>query len=564
MLSLCFNSTKRSAVHCLNKALSTKAVGRQASSSFKGVHYLKCRSASSMAQSPPPTEIAQQQQDDDSLDALCRKHIDLPAQEFAMGCSLLHQVAMGMDPFELAGLLNDRPDLVNFRDYDRRTPLHVAASEGHLELCQFLVSRGAKINRSDRWGGSPLDDAHRHRHTEVVEFLKEHGATYGSPSQANSFITAAAEGDLEEVQALFTSSGGALLNKCDNDLRTALHWAAAEGRTAICEFLCKAGADVNTKDRFGNTPLDDAESHNNNSITHNSCIRVLKHRGGFSGSSADKDQDVLLDLMQQYGKVRENGLVSMDWHDVKDLLEGSGEQPTDACVQKLFEVADSDGDGLIYCKDFLANSDTFLAGRPAGIILLVGGPGSGKGVLSGRLAEECGLVHLSSGDLLRNEVAQGTALGKKVEEIMKAGELVSSAIMVSLMRKVMKDHPGKRILLDGFPRSQENARDLVELCGKPELALHLECDDTILMERIMKRAASATEEGGRADDNFHTALQRIRAHHKYTHLTRELLREHHVPIVFLDASATAEGVWKQLSAIGRMMRPAVKRRPPRK
>lgn len=80
----------------------------------------------------------------------------------------------------------------------------------------------------------------------------------------------------------------------------------------------------------------------------------------------------------------------------------------------------------------------------------------------------------------------------------------------------------------------------------------------------MKRAASATAEGGRVDDNFHTALQRIRTNHKYTHLTLEFLRENHIPIVFLDGSATAEGVWRQLSAIGRMMRPAVKRRAPRK
>jgi adenylate kinase family enzyme len=65
----------------------------------------------------------------------------------------------------------------------------------------------------------------------------------------------------------------------------------------------------------------------------------------------------------------------------------------------------------------------------------------------------------------------------------------------------MKDHPGKRILLDGFPWSQENAQDLVTLCGKPELALHLACDDTVLLERIMKHGESSK----RVDDNFETA-----------------------------------------------------------
>jgi adenylate kinase len=289
------------------------------------------------------------------------------------------------------------------------------------------------------------------------------------------------------------------------------------------------------------------------------CVRVLEQHGArrgaasYSNSESGMGQEALLDLMHQYGKVR-NGELSMDWHDVYDLLNGIGESPTDLCVQKLFEVADVDADGLINTKEFLANNDTFLVGRPARIILVVGGPGSGKGVLCERLVKETGVVHLSSGDLLRAEVAEGTALGRHVYDIMKSGQLVSSAILVTLMQKKMKGHPGKRILLDGFPRSQENAKDLVTLCGKPELALHLECDDTVLMERIMKRSMS----GNRADDNFETALQRIRNYHKYHGLTMDFLREEHVPIVNLDCSMTADGVWEQLRGIGRLMRPTVR------
>ena len=145
-------------------------------------------------------------------------------------------------------------------------------------------------------------------------------------------------------------------------------------------------------------------------------------------------------------------------------------------------------------------------------------------------------------------------LGKHVEEIVKKGELVSSAVMVTLMQKRMKDHPGKRILLDGFPRSLENAKDLVTLCGRPELALHMTCDDTVLLERIMKRAQS----GERSDDNFQTGIQRIRNYHKYDRVVLDFLREEHVPIVYLDCSATPEGVWNQLSSIGRLMRSTVR------
>ncbi|OEU18680.1 ankyrin, partial [Fragilariopsis cylindrus CCMP1102] len=88
---------------------------------------------------------------------------------------LLQAAALGNKAM-MEVILHKRPRFIDFRDYDRRTALHVAASEGHLEICTFLVQRGAKINRSDRWGGSPLDDASRHRHKEVIKYLRSLGA----------------------------------------------------------------------------------------------------------------------------------------------------------------------------------------------------------------------------------------------------------------------------------------------------------------------------------------------------------------------------------------------------
>ena len=503
---------------------------------------------------------------DDDLDGMCRKHItDLPAQEFAMGCSFLHQVALG-NLSELHRLYAVNPDLVDFRDYDRRTPLHVAASEGHVDICKFLIEvGGANINRSDRWGGSPLDDAHRHRHSDVIHYLRDRGARFGSPSQGTCFITAASEGDLPEVKALLEFGTIELLNKGDYDRRTALHLAAGEGRVEVVEFLCQQGADVNVQDRWGNRPLDDAKRSNRSASDATKCFEILKEHGAKHGSSSEFNhqsigKEALLDLMHQYGKTRETDtdgvILSMDQHDVFDLLKGIGEEPTDDVVQKLFEVADVDGNGYITTEEFLAHSDTFLGGRPARIILVVGGPGSGKGVLCQRLVKETGAIHISSGDLLREEVAKGSTLGKQVAEIMESGGLVSSAMMVTLMKQKLRDHPGKRILLDGFPRSRENAQDLVTLCGKPELALHLDCDDTILMERILKRAKASDSK--RSDDNFDTAIQRIRNYHQYHDVTLDFLREEHVPIVYLDCSTTSDGVWEQLRAIGRLMRSAVK------
>ena len=84
---------------------------------------------------------------------------------------------------------------------EKNQPRHVAAAEGHADICQLLVENGAHINRSDRWGSSAVDDAHKHRHFHVLRYLRDHGGTSGSSSQAANFITAAAEGDMAEISA---------------------------------------------------------------------------------------------------------------------------------------------------------------------------------------------------------------------------------------------------------------------------------------------------------------------------------------------------------------------------
>jgi ankyrin repeat protein len=87
--------------------------------------------------------------DKDKKGLASRRDLNMPANEFAEGCKLLQAAALGNKAMMVV-ILHKRPRFIDFRDYDRRTALHVAASEGHLEICQFLVERGARINRSDR------------------------------------------------------------------------------------------------------------------------------------------------------------------------------------------------------------------------------------------------------------------------------------------------------------------------------------------------------------------------------------------------------------------------------
>lgn len=175
----------------------------------------------------------------------------------------------------------------------------------------------------------------------------------------------------------------------------------------------------------------------------------------------------MTDLFNQYAEKR-GGEKSLDSNNLRSLLQNMGESPDDERIAKCFAVADADNNRLIDLDEFLLHAGSFIGDNPASIILVIGGPGSGKGLLSERLVDECQVVHLSSGELLRNEVQQQTSLGKMVKQIMNRGELVSSAVMVALMKKRMKDHPGKRVLLDGFPRSLENAYDLVTCTFKQQ------------------------------------------------------------------------------------------------
>jgi adenylate kinase len=209
------------------------------------------------------------------------------------------------------------------------------------------------------------------------------------------------------------------------------------------------------------------------------------------------------------------------------VLDSIGERPGESTLSRLFAEADTDESGTIDLAEFLTASDSILGGSPARSIWVVGGPGSGKGLLCSRLVSECGVSHVSCGDMLREEVVRGTPLGRQVAEIMQRGELVSSRTIIALLRRRMREFPGRRLLLDGFPRSRQNAVDFADHCGHPELALVLVCPEATMVDRILARA----ETEGRADDNIDTALARIETFRAQGEPTLAWLREHKVPIV---------------------------------
>eukprot|EP01117_Protostelium_nocturnum_P013044 TRINITY_DN4839_c0_g1_i1.p1 TRINITY_DN4839_c0_g1~~TRINITY_DN4839_c0_g1_i1.p1 ORF type:complete len:795 (-),score=289.99 TRINITY_DN4839_c0_g1_i1:45-2387(-) len=146
---------------------------------------------------------------------------------------------------------------VNDCDYDKRTALHVAASEGNLQTVEILVDYGAELNAHDRWNSSPLDDAIHHGHEEISAYLLKKGATLGAGTNyALELVHAAGTGDLGKVKKLIAT--GIPVDSTDYDLRTPLHVAIAGRHPEVVDFLLSQKADLHVEDRFGGTPLQEA------------------------------------------------------------------------------------------------------------------------------------------------------------------------------------------------------------------------------------------------------------------------------------------------------------------
>lgn len=242
-----------------------------------------------------------------------RRDLQLDADTFAAGCQLLQASALGDLQLVQQRLQKTH---VNFRDYDRRTALHVAASEGHLHVVRHLVEQcHARIQRSDRWGGSPLDDAHRQGHRHVARYLREKGAVTGSLNQATQFIKAAATGDVEEIQFWLESSPGdnELKDMGDYDRRTALHLAAAEGHSKVVQILLQAGSNPNVTDRWNNKPLD--------GVKDSATRQLLVAAGATPGAGDSRHPDHVLDTSGQ--RAQSNMHIEFDQLDLIDQI-GAG------------------------------------------------------------------------------------------------------------------------------------------------------------------------------------------------------------------------------------------------
>ena len=151
-------------------------------------------------------------------------------------------------------------------------------------------------------------------------------------------------------------------------------------------------------------------------------------------------------------------------------------------------------------------------------LVLFGPPGAGKGTQSQKLIEKFGLIHLSTGDLLRGEIAQGTILGLEAKKLMDEGQLVPDAVVIGMIsNKLDANKDAQGFIFDGFPRTVAQAEALDELLASKGSAISgmiaLEVNDQELEQRLLKRG----ETSGRPDDaNPEVIRKRIKEYNDKT------------------------------------------------
>ncbi|MCX6281017.1 MAG: adenylate kinase [Bacteroidetes bacterium] len=150
-------------------------------------------------------------------------------------------------------------------------------------------------------------------------------------------------------------------------------------------------------------------------------------------------------------------------------------------------------------------------------LILFGPPGAGKGTQAIKIAQRYSWKHISTGDILRSEVSQGTALGLQVKAVMEGGHLVSDELLIEIINSVfLKNVDAAGFVFDGFPRTLNQAHELdkllVSLNHSVNQVLSLEVDEGELVKRLLNRA----QEQGRVDDTEEVIKNRLVQYHTHT------------------------------------------------
>lgn len=183
------------------------------------------------------------------------------------------------------------------------------------------------------------------------------------------------------------------------------------------------------------------------------------------------------------------------------------------------------------------------------ILVLLGPPGSGKGTQSQTIVDKLSVIQISTGEILRNAVKEGTELGKTAKEYIDAGNLVPDEVMIGIIQeRIVQEDCANGFILDGFPRTIEQAEALDQLLKKNgrELShvIYLDVPEKELIVRLLKRS----EIEGRADDNLNTIKNRLDQFKKKTLGLINYYKEKN-KLVYIDGTGEQSDVTARLTRV---------------
>lgn len=181
-------------------------------------------------------------------------------------------------------------------------------------------------------------------------------------------------------------------------------------------------------------------------------------------------------------------------------------------------------------------------------VVFIGPPGAGKGTQAKIISNKFDISHISTGDMLRKHIKEGTELGKKADSYMEKGELVPDFIIMGMIRDLLEGNKVKKngFLFDGFPRNIEQKLLLDKLLGEFKLSINkvlvLQVPDSIVIERLLKRARKE----GRTDDTSEIIKNRLKIYHEITEPIISSYKEEGI-VNFLEGTGTIEEITEKIS-----------------
>lgn len=173
-------------------------------------------------------------------------------------------------------------------------------------------------------------------------------------------------------------------------------------------------------------------------------------------------------------------------------------------------------------------------------LLFIGPPGAGKGTQATRVAERLGIPHISTGDMFRHHVSEGTELGRQVDVIMKAGDYVPDEITVAMLEeRISRSDAESGFILDGFPRTTGQVEALDGLIGTSGLdyVVVFDVDEDALVDRLLAR--------GRADDTEETVRNRFRVYQEQTAPLLDIYRSRDL-VVHVDGMGSMDEITERI------------------